>query len=300
MTTQHAAQSETIQSLTQKLRRLERACGGRADDSASRLVSTGIVPLDELLPAKGFQRGTLIEWLAESPGSGAATLATIALRELLQDNGVLVVVDRRQTFYPLAAAALGIDLKNMVVVCPANDRDQMWALDQALRCRAVAAVWSPVGRIDSREFRRLQLAAETSGVVGLLIRPAAMRRWPTWSQVQLLVQPLPLHAANGRADKRAGATGILPVQNNNHWRDASGTRGAHFFSSRECRRLRVELVRCHGGVAGGAVELEIDELTLSVTAVNQAEPLSRTHDTYSLHLAAQLARPAARRRSARA
>jgi hypothetical protein len=99
----------------------------------------------------------------------------------------LVVVDRHGTFYPPAAAAWGMPLANMIVLRPTNARDEAWALDQALRSRAVAAVlaWPP--RLDDRAFRRLQLAAESSGAIGLFVRPASARREPTWADVRLSV-----------------------------------------------------------------------------------------------------------------
>ena len=69
-------------------------------------------------------------------------------------------------------------------------QDEAWALDQLLRQPGIAAVlaWIPSG--DDRAFRRLQLAAEAGGGLGLLVRPAAARRTPCWASVRLAVQPL--------------------------------------------------------------------------------------------------------------
>ena len=63
-------------------------------------------------------------------------------------------------------------------------RDELWALDQALRCPGVSAVWTWIDRLDPPAFRRLQLAAETGRTLGLLVRPASVRGRPTWSDVQ--------------------------------------------------------------------------------------------------------------------
>ena len=41
-------------------------------------VSTGSTLLDQVLPGGGLQRGSLVEWLATGPGSGATTLALLA------------------------------------------------------------------------------------------------------------------------------------------------------------------------------------------------------------------------------
>jgi hypothetical protein len=82
------------------------------------------------------------------------------------------------------------------------------------------------GVLGSRVLRRLQLAAETGGSLGFLVRSAKLLGKPTWSDIQLLVQPRP-----------------TPPQAVN-------------------RRLRVEVRRCREGQAGGQVELEISEIGL--------------------------------------
>ena len=103
-------------------------------------------------------------------------------------GGVLVVIDRRQTFYPPAAAAWGIDLDRLIVVHPQNARDELWAAVQALRSPAVAAMWATIDRLDSRAFRRLQLAAQAGRTLGVLVRPASARGQPSWADVTLEVE----------------------------------------------------------------------------------------------------------------
>ena len=101
-----------------------------------------------------------------------------------------MVIDRRQTFYPPAAAAWGIDLERMIVVHPQNARDELWAAVQALRSPAVAAMWAAIDRLDSRAFRRLQLAAQAGRTLGVLMRPSSARGEPSWADVTLEVGPL--------------------------------------------------------------------------------------------------------------
>src|SRR5436190_5686311 len=147
-----------------------------------RPISTGSPVLDSLLPAGGLRRGTLVEYLTAGPGNGAGTLALAAAREACQEGRALVVVENGGSagaspsrFYPPAAVAWGIDLSALLVLRPGSKADAVWALDQALRCKGVGAVWAACDRLDVRDFRRLQLAAECGGTVGLLIRPARLR-----------------------------------------------------------------------------------------------------------------------------
>lgn len=206
---------EIVAQLRNQLRGLEKPRRGGGD----RPLSTGWPPLDRLLPGGGLQRGSLVEWLADEPGSGAALLAWQAARQAAQEGGVIVVLDRRREIYPLALAAWGVALDRVVFVQPQTVRDEGWAWDQALRCPGVAAVWGWIERAEDSLFRRWQLSAEASGCLGLLLRPGAARTEPTWADVRWWVEP------------RVATAG---------------------------RRVRVELLRCRQG-GSGSVELVLDE-----------------------------------------
>lgn len=204
-----------------KLRRaLERHEGLRPSLDAST-TSTGVPALDRCLPLAGLRRGSLVEYLGHGnlgqghPGQGAS-LAFAAACAACEDR-VLVVVDRQGQFYP---PAWGIELSQTVLIRPSNETHELWAMDQALRCPGVGAVVIRCARLDQRDFRRLQLAAEAGGALGLLVRPVKLRGQPTWADVQWLIEPQP---------------------------------------SRDRWRLRVELARCRGGTGGSSVILELDE-----------------------------------------
>ena len=62
----------------------------------------------------GIRRGTLTEWLSEERGSGVESL-TLKLVSAL-DRGIIVVVDSRHDFYPLAASALGVPLSDTIII----------------------------------------------------------------------------------------------------------------------------------------------------------------------------------------
>ena len=246
------------------LRRQIGNVGCLSDKPESReIFSSGCGGLDRLLPKAGFRGGQLIEWLAARPASGASTLALVVARQACQAGGALVICDRRRSFYPPAAALWGIDPRQLIVIRACSIQDELWAIDQTMRSPAVAAVLASVERLDAKWFRRLQLAAESGQTLGMLLRPARVRGQPTWSDVQLLVHPRP-----SRADGR---------------------------------RVRVEAVRCRGGTAGSAVELELDPRKRVIQEVNSTRRVdSSGHETHSLYLATQLAHPTPARRSARA
>jgi hypothetical protein len=153
--------------------------------------STGFAALDRLLPSNGLPRGSLVEWLSESPGAGAGLLALAAAVKSQRSGNVVIVIDRERRFYPPAAAAWGLDLSNTMLVHPANLSEEQWAIEQSLRCEQTAAVIAHPPRLDDRTFRRFQLAAEASGAVGMLIRFAPRRPDRSWATVRWLVRPQP-------------------------------------------------------------------------------------------------------------
>ena len=184
---------DIIKKLQRKIHRLETA--SRVDDGT--VVPSGCRAVDRVLPEGGYRRGTLTEWITpgnRSGGHGADFVSLVTAQKACLDGGALVVFDPERQFYPPAANALGINNSNLIVLRTpsqlsnqANDNDQnelYWAIDQALRCSAVAAVWGPLDNLDERWFRRFQLAAESSGTMGLFIRPANALNRSSWAEVQ--------------------------------------------------------------------------------------------------------------------
>jgi protein ImuA len=163
--------------------------------AAWETVPSGRASLDALLRDGGFRRGTLVEWFAEAPGSGATTLALVAARQAADQARPVVVVDRSGQFCPSAVvSSTGVGRfgpRQLLVVRSPQLREARWACDQALRTPGVGAVVAWMEEEDERWLRRWQLAAEASGALGLVVRH--MRRPPEacFSNVRLRVEPLP-------------------------------------------------------------------------------------------------------------
>ncbi len=123
-----------------------------------------------MVAASRTASGTTVQWIGERSSDCAASLALIAAGQIaLSANSggkPLVIFDLNKTysFYPPAAMALGLPADRMVVVrrqAHHTAGDMLWAIDQALRCEAVAGVWAEIGtELNDRDARRLQLAAE--------------------------------------------------------------------------------------------------------------------------------------------
>jgi protein ImuA len=73
--------------------------------------------------------------------------------------------------------AFGLAPERLLTVAAAHNRDLLWAMEEALRCRAVGVVIGELraGEIDGVAVRRLSLAAAESGALALLLRASPPR-----------------------------------------------------------------------------------------------------------------------------
>jgi protein ImuA len=152
-------------------------------------VSSGVAGLDALMPGMGVARGAVHEILVDRPGVGSF-FATILARAVEQAQASarrwVVWSDPDRELYPPALARRGIDLDRLLLLRPTSTRQALWALAECMQCDGVAATVGQVGKLTTVQARRLQLAAERGGGVGVLIRPddarlnaqyAAATRW---------------------------------------------------------------------------------------------------------------------------
>jgi protein ImuA len=70
--------------------------------------------------------------------------------------------------------ALGLDPSRLIIAETAHRKDTLWAMEEALRSRAPAAVAGIIDRLDLKTSQRLHLAAADCGLPLLLLRPAEM------------------------------------------------------------------------------------------------------------------------------
>jgi protein ImuA len=70
--------------------------------------------------------------------------------------------------------AFGLLPERLLTVATTRPHDLLWAMEEALRCRAIGAVIGELrhGEIDAVAVRRLSLAAAESGALALLLRAA--------------------------------------------------------------------------------------------------------------------------------
>jgi hypothetical protein len=178
--------------------------------SAEAGLPTGFPALDAALPAGGWPFPGLIEILSGHPGSGALRLVLPVLARLAQTRRWLIWVAPPYQPYAPALQAAGIDLSRVMIVdvddtdtavpvgrvprgaTPATGGGQvLWAFEQALRFPGCGAGLLWPGVLETLTLRRLQLACEAGGTLGVLFRASEFANQPSPAALRLLLTPQP-------------------------------------------------------------------------------------------------------------
>src|SRR5215469_13388634 len=222
------AESILLTELRERVWRIERSAA-----AARGVLPLGVAAIDRALPGGGLARGALHEILGaggdEEDGALAAAFAATVLGRLGprptpgMGGGVVLWCLARPDLYGPGLAAHGLDPGRVVLVRAPRDAEILWAMEEGLRAPGILAVVGEVGTLPTVANRRLQLAAERSGITALLLR-----RWRNSGQ-----------AAHERALPNAAVT---------RWRIAALPSHAAPGEPGVGRpRWRVELLRCRGG-----------------------------------------------------
>jgi protein ImuA len=227
-----------MQLTTDKTTLLHALLAERIPSASHQSFRTELDLLDQLAPAGAFQYGAVQELLSDPrsplPKTMALLLANAAQRQRVKNSGGAVVwSDPQHELYPPALVAssstgVSLDLHRLILLRCANPADELWALAECLRCKGVSATIASLSRLTQLQARRLQLAAERGGGVGIFMRPFTQSQVPYAAATRWRVRP------------------------------ARGTE--------QIQRWSVELLHGHGGQIGQVVLLEVSRETRAVCA----------------------------------
>src|SRR5215472_9456505 len=152
--------------LRERIRRIE-----RPTTAIHGVLPFGIAAIDRALPGGGLTRGALHEILGMGGDEEDGALAAGILGRLARTgNGAVLWCLPRPDLYGPGLAAHGLDLAHIVLVRAPRDAEILWAMEEGLRAPGIAAVVGEVGSLPAVASRRLQLAAERSGITTFLLR----------------------------------------------------------------------------------------------------------------------------------
>ncbi|BCL37592.1 recombinase RecA [Nostoc sp. MS1] len=131
--------------LTMVLNQIERSFGkgtimrlGDATRMRVETISTGALTLDLALGG-GLPKGRVIE-IYGPESSGKTTVALHAIAEVQKEGGIAAFVDAEHALDPTYAAALGVDIANLLVSQPDTGESALEIVDQLVRSAAVDIV----------------------------------------------------------------------------------------------------------------------------------------------------------------
>jgi protein ImuA len=223
---------------------------------AGRPLTLGVPAIDLMLQAAGVPASAVHEIAGQGSDEeqGAAGAAFMALcLKTAAGGGWTAWITQDADLYAPGLAALGLDLRRLMLVAARRDAEVCWALEEALRSRSLRAVVGEIGAVSLTATRRLQLAAEQAGTPCFLLR-----RWRT----QALAQRC-------RGQPIAAAT---------RWRISSVPNAAQEIMPELGRmKCRADLWRCRNGQpASWIMEMghDDDQQRIAALPVAVADPLA--------------------------
>ena len=157
-----------VEELRARIRRLESTAGhGRA------VLPFGIKELDRQLPGGGLALGALHEVAGGSNDTiHAAAAALFAAGITARTKGKVLWCLARPDLFAPALAQAGLMPDRVIYVEAGDEKSVLICFEEGLRHGGLGAVVAEVARLSLTASRRLQLAAESSGTIGI-----AIRRW---------------------------------------------------------------------------------------------------------------------------
>lgn len=169
-----------IAELRDRITRLE---GGQVRERT--VLPFGVEAIDRILPGGGLRMGALHEVAGGANGAvdGAAAAIFAASIAARLKGKVLWCITRPDMFTPALAQA-GLAPGRVIHVEAGDEPSVLACFEEGLRHGGPTAVVAELARLSMTASRRLQLAAESSGAIGI-----ALRRWRRQTEAADFGQP---------------------------------------------------------------------------------------------------------------
>lgn len=146
--------------------------------------------MDQQLPNGGWPTQTTIECLHPGAGSGEIRLFLPAMHHAIEKGLIIAWIAPPHRLNAAALLYLNLPLQNQLILKPHTQAEYLWATEQCLRSSACAMVLSwPKQSFTYTMGRRLQLAARSTQVLGILFRPLSAAQHNAPAPLRLSVTP---------------------------------------------------------------------------------------------------------------
>ncbi|MVN23008.1 ImuA family protein [Mucilaginibacter arboris] len=153
----------------------------------------GLGPIEAAFPNGVFPAGSVHEVLnleAEHTGATGGFIAGL-LSVLMRSGGPCLWISTCRKLFPPALKAFGVEPERIIFIDIDREKDVLWAVEEALKYKGLAAVVAELRELSFTQSRRLQLAVEESRVTGFILRHDPLKISPTACVARWQVKPLP-------------------------------------------------------------------------------------------------------------
>ncbi len=166
---------------------------GFAAPLVSKTKNAGLGPLEAAFPNGVFPAGAIHEMLCPTLVHKAASGGLLAglIASLMDQGGACIWIATSRKLFPPSLKAFKLDPTQFIFVDVQQEKDVLWAMEEALKCEGLAAVVAEVKEVNFAQSRRLQLAVENSRVTGFLLRNDMKKLSTTACVARWQITPLP-------------------------------------------------------------------------------------------------------------
>lgn len=156
-------------------------------------------PILKNMPGGVFPTGAIHEFISPTLAASAATTGFIAalLNTLMKHNPCCIWVSLYRKVFPPGLKMFGVDPNRVIFIDAANEKEALWTIEEALKCKAVGAVVGEIKELDFTRSRRLQLAVENSRVTGFINRLSPHKIQSTACVARWQIKPISSQAKDG-------------------------------------------------------------------------------------------------------
>lgn len=159
----------------------------------------GLGPVESAFPNNVFPLGSVHELVCSDTEQSAACggVVTGLMSVLMQNGGICLWAGLSADLFPPALKAFGVEPDKVIFIRLSKDKEVLWVMEEALKCRGLAAVVGELRDIDFKQSRRLQLAVEQSNVTGFVMRNQTGKMGSTACAARWQIKSLPSEPVDG-------------------------------------------------------------------------------------------------------
>jgi protein ImuA len=162
-------------------------------------MGLGLDFMSDAFPQGQFPLGAVHEMISEGKEAASCTAGFTSgiLAGLMKNGGAAVWIGNSPTLFPPALKSFGIIPDRVFFIDLKKEKDQLWAMEEALKCSSLSAVVGEIPELSFTHSRRFQLAVEQSKTTGFILRNNPRTQTPNACIARWKIKPLPTSNEDG-------------------------------------------------------------------------------------------------------